>query len=115
MRLVELDPQAEPYWEDLLAGEQEPWGGVGERLSWRDKTRNLGLRRRRGNAAGGRGDGARRARTAAAGTFEVAGLGGLVVSAARGDGASRGSSRGICSSSRASSPSSARCCSASPV
>ena len=28
MRLVELDPQAEPYWEELLAGEHEPWGGV---------------------------------------------------------------------------------------
>ena len=63
MRLVELDPQAEPYWEELLAGEHEPWGGVGERLSWRDKTRNIGLRDERRKAArSGRG-GARRSCT----------------------------------------------------
>lgn len=90
MRLVELDPQAEPYWEDLLAGEQEPWGGVGERLSWRDKTRNLGLRDDEGTLLAAAGMVLAEARTAPAGTFEVAGLGGLVVRrSARGRGLAR--------------------------
>jgi hypothetical protein len=42
MRLVELDRLAEPWWEELVAGEREPFGGIGEDLLWRDKTRNIG-------------------------------------------------------------------------
>ncbi len=90
MRVVELDPQAEPYWDELLAGEREPWGAAGERLSWRDKTRNIGLRDDDGRllAAGG----AVLAELHADGgpPFEVGGLGGLVVTrSARGRGLAR--------------------------
>jgi hypothetical protein len=42
MRLVELDRLSEPYWEELVAGEHEPFGGLGEQLVWRDKTWNVG-------------------------------------------------------------------------
>ena len=43
MRLVELDRRSEPYWDELIAGELEPFGSIGERLLWRDKTRNIGV------------------------------------------------------------------------
>jgi GNAT superfamily N-acetyltransferase len=90
MRLVQLDPQAEPYWEELLAGEQEPWGGVGEQLKWRDKTRNLGLRDDDGTLLAAGGMVLVEARTADAPAFEVVGLGGLVVRRrARGRGLAR--------------------------
>ncbi len=90
MRVVELDPQAEPYWDELLAGEREPWGAAGEQLSWRDKTRNIGLRDDDGRllAAGG----AVLAELHAGGgpPFRVVGLGGLVVTrSARGRGLAR--------------------------
>lgn len=90
MRLVELDPQAEPYWEELLAGEREPWGGVGERLSWREKTRNIGLRDDDGTLLAAGGAVLAQLHTATHPPFEVVGLGGLVVrSSARGRGLAR--------------------------
>jgi len=87
MRLVELDPKAEPYWEEMLAGEQEPWGGVGEQLSWRDKTRNIGLRDDDGSLLAAGGVVLAELHTATHPPFAVAGLGGLVVrTSARGRG-----------------------------
>ena len=90
MRLVELDPHAEPYWEELLAGEQEPWGGSGEQLTWRDKTRNIGLRDDDGRLLAAGGAVLAELHTAANQRFAVVGLGGLVVRAsARGQGLAR--------------------------
>lgn len=90
MRLVELDPQAEPYWEELLAGEREPWGGVGEQLTWREKTRNIGLRDEDGTLLAAGGVVLAELHTAASPPFPVAGLGGLVVrTSARGRGLAR--------------------------
>jgi predicted GNAT family N-acyltransferase len=87
MRLVELDPEAEPYWEEMLAGEQAPWGGVGERLCWRSKTRNIGLRDEDGTLLAAGGVVLAEVHTADHPPFAVAGLGGLVVrSSARGQG-----------------------------
>ncbi len=90
MRLVELDPHAEPYWEELLAGEQEPWGGTGEHLCWREKTRNIGLRDDDGRLLAAGGAVLAELNTAAEESFAVVGLGGLVVRAsARGQGLAR--------------------------
>lgn len=90
MRLVELDPQAEPYWEELLAGEQEPWGGTGEHLSWRNKTRNIGLRDDEGRRPAAGGMVLAEVHTATHPPFAVVGLGGLVVRAGeRGRGLAR--------------------------
>jgi len=90
MRLVELDPEAEPYWEEMLAGEREPWGGLGEQLTWRPKTRNIGLREDDGTLLAAGGVVLAELHTAAHERFAVAGLGGLVVrSSARGRGLAR--------------------------
>jgi GNAT superfamily N-acetyltransferase len=43
MRLVELDKITDGDWQQVIAGEPEPWGGVAEALQWREKSRNLGL------------------------------------------------------------------------
>jgi len=90
MRLVELDPQAEPYWEEMLAGEREPWGGTGEQLTWRNKTRNVGLREEDGTLLAAGGMVLVRLHTASGPPFPVVGLGGLVVRpGARGRGLAR--------------------------
>ena len=87
---MELDPQAEPYWEEMLAGEQEPWGSAGENLSWRDKTRNIGLRDDDGTLLAAGGAVLAHAHTDSEPPFPVVGLGGLVVrTGARGRGLAR--------------------------
>jgi GNAT superfamily N-acetyltransferase len=49
VRLVELESITDGDWQQVLAGEPEPWGGVGEALRWREKSHNLGLRDDAGN------------------------------------------------------------------
>jgi GNAT superfamily N-acetyltransferase len=89
VRLIELETVTEGDWRQVIAEEPEPWGGVGEALRWREKSRNIGLR--------DDGDGL----VALAGlvladvrvgdaTLEVAGIGGVIVTrAARGRGLAR--------------------------
>jgi predicted N-acetyltransferase YhbS len=90
MRVVELDRLAEPYWEELVAGEQEPWGSVGEELAWRDKTRNIGVRDDGGRLLAAGGAVVAEVRVAEESPFEVVGLGGLIVTrSARGRGLAR--------------------------
>ena len=90
VELVELDRVSDPYWEELIAGEQEPFGGIGEGLSWREKTRNLGLRDEDGRLLAAGGVVLAELRPAAGDPFAVAGLGGLIVThSARGRGLAR--------------------------
>jgi predicted N-acetyltransferase YhbS len=90
MQLVELDRLAEPYWEELVAGEHEPWGSVGEELAWRDKTRNIGVRDDDGRLLAAGGTVVAEVRVGHESPFEVAGLGGLIVTrSARGRGLAR--------------------------
>jgi predicted N-acetyltransferase YhbS len=90
MHVVELDRLAEPYWEELIAGEHEPWGSVGEGLTWRDKTRNIGVRDERGRLLAAGGAVLAEVRVGQESRFQVAGLGGLIVTrSARGRGLAR--------------------------
>lgn len=43
MELLELDQVSTCQWEQLIAGEREPWGGVAEGLTWQPKQRHLAL------------------------------------------------------------------------
>jgi predicted GNAT family N-acyltransferase len=79
MRLVELDRLTEPFWEELIAGEHEPFGGIGERLVWRDKTRNVGVRDDAGRLLAAAGVVLAEVKVGQESSFEVAGLGGLIV------------------------------------
>jgi hypothetical protein len=72
VRVVELDPVSEPYWDELIAGERDVRPGQQPR---RDKTRNIGARRGRTPAGGGRVVLAE-VRPAEGPPFQVAGSGG---------------------------------------
>jgi predicted GNAT family N-acyltransferase len=90
MRVVELDRLAEPYWEELVAGEHDPWGSVGEELAWRDKTRNIGVRDDSGRLLAAGGAVLAEVRVEQESPFQVVGLGGLIVTrSARGRGLAR--------------------------
>jgi GNAT superfamily N-acetyltransferase len=90
MQVVELERLAEPYWEDLVAGEHEPWGSVGEELAWREKTRNIGVRDDSGRLLAAGGAVLAEVRVGLQPPFQVAGLGGLIVTrSARGRGLAR--------------------------
>ncbi len=90
MQLVELDALAEPYWEELIAGEHEPFGGIGEQLVWRDKTWNLGVREDDGRLLAAGGVVLAEVRVRQEPPFQVVGLGGVIVTrSARGRGLAR--------------------------
>lgn len=90
IELVELDAVNEPDWDELIAGEPEPFGRVGEELSWRDKDRNIGLREPDGRLLAAAGAVLVDVEVAATASFQVVGLGGLIVTrAARGRGLMR--------------------------
>jgi predicted N-acetyltransferase YhbS len=88
-QLVRLGALSASIWRELIAGEHEPFGGIGERLSWREKPLYLGIRDEHGRllAAGGLVHADVRAGTE---PLEVAGLGGVIVTpSARGRGLGR--------------------------
>ncbi|MGA8365663.1 MAG: GNAT family N-acetyltransferase [Solirubrobacteraceae bacterium] len=90
MRLVELDRRSEPYWDELIAGEHDPFGGIGEQLVWRDKTRNIGIREDDGRLVAAAGAVLVDVKVGQEPPFQVAGLGGLIVTRrARGRGLAR--------------------------
>jgi predicted GNAT family N-acyltransferase len=90
MRLVELDRLSEPYWEELIASEHEPFGGIGESLAWREKTRNIGVREDDGRLVAAGGAVPAEVKVAREPPFQVVGLGGLIVTrSARGRGLAR--------------------------
>jgi hypothetical protein len=43
VRLVELDRVTDGDWQQVIAGEPQPFGAIGEALQWRAKSHNLGL------------------------------------------------------------------------
>jgi predicted GNAT family N-acyltransferase len=90
MQLVELDRFAEPHWDELIAGEHEPFGAIGENLVWRDKTRNIGVREDHGRLVAAGGLVLAEVQVGEELPFRVAGLGGVIVTrSARGRGLAR--------------------------
>jgi predicted GNAT family N-acyltransferase len=86
--LVELEKVTDEDLQQVIAGEPEPWGGIGERLRWRAKTHNLGLRDDAGDLVALAGLVLAEVRVADA-SLLVAGIGGVIVTrAARGRGLS---------------------------
>lgn len=89
MRLVELETITDGDWRQVIDGEPQPWGGVGETLRWREKTHNIGLRDEDGNLVALAGLVLADV-TVGDATIEVAGIGGVIVTrAARGRGLAR--------------------------
>jgi GNAT superfamily N-acetyltransferase len=87
--LVELDRITDSDWQQVIAGESEPWGNVGETLHWREKSHNLGLRDHAGNLVALAGLVLAEVRVADA-PLQVAGVGGVIVTrSARGHGFAR--------------------------
>jgi predicted GNAT family N-acyltransferase len=90
MRVVELDRLAERDWEELVAGERNPWGRIGEKLAWREKTRNIGVRDDSGRLLAAGGAVLAEVRVGQESPFQLVGLGGLIVTrSARGRGLAR--------------------------
>ena len=86
MRLVELKAVTDEDWQQVIAGEAEPWGRVGEALHWRAKTHNVGLRDDADRLVALAGLVPAEVRVADE-SLEVAGIGGVIVTrAARGRG-----------------------------
>ncbi|HEX3510394.1 MAG TPA: GNAT family N-acetyltransferase [Solirubrobacteraceae bacterium] len=83
MRVEPLSRITEQDWEQLVDGEQEPWGSLGEGLEWGEKDRNLGLRDDDGRLIGVAGAVVARVDVAGTGSFEVVGLGSLFVTSSR--------------------------------
>ncbi|HEY2768076.1 MAG TPA: GNAT family N-acetyltransferase [Solirubrobacteraceae bacterium] len=87
MRLVELNRLSESSWDELVACEHEPFGSIGEKLVWREKTRNIGVRDDGGYLVAAAGVVLAEVKVGQEPSFEVAGLGGLIVTrSARGHG-----------------------------
>ena len=90
VHVVELDRLTEPYWDELVAGELKPFGGLGEDLIWREKTWSFGVREDDGRLVAAAGAVLADARIGQAPPVAVIGFGGLFVTRhARGRGAAR--------------------------
>lgn len=87
MELVELSALTERDWADLTGSEHEPFGAVGAGLAWREKDRNVALRAGDGHLIAAAGAVIAEIQVEDAGSFEVVGVGGVIVTAsARGRG-----------------------------
>jgi GNAT superfamily N-acetyltransferase len=89
VRLVELDRVTEADWQEVIAGERDPFGLVGDDLRWREKSRNLALRDDDGRLVGLAGLVLADLRAGDT-PLQVAGVGGVIVTrCARGRGLAR--------------------------
>lgn len=89
MRLVEMDRITDSDWQQIVAGEPEPWGSVAEALRWRETSHNLGLCDETGNLVAHAGLVLAEVRVADV-PLQVAGVGGVIVTrSARGRGFAR--------------------------
>jgi predicted N-acetyltransferase YhbS len=89
VRLIELERISEEDWRRVIAGEHEPWGGVGEALRWREKSHHLGVLDDTENLVALAGIVLADVRAGET-SFQVAGIGGVFVTKAlRGRGVAR--------------------------
>lgn len=79
MERVELDALSAQRWTELVDGEPEPWGGVGEALTWAEKTRYVGLRDDGGRIVAVAGAMLAEVAVEGAEPFAVVGIGGVFV------------------------------------
>jgi predicted GNAT family N-acyltransferase len=91
VEVVELQGVGSSEWDELVAGEQQPWGGgAAEALEWADKQRHVGIRDEHGRLLALAG--LVRASVTVEGRVElpVVGIGGVIVTRpARGRGLAR--------------------------
>jgi predicted N-acetyltransferase YhbS len=88
--LAEMEVMTGRDWDELVAGEHQPFGGVGEELTWREKDRYVGVRDDDGRLLAAAGIVRADVRVGADEPFPVVGLGGVIVTqAARGRGLGR--------------------------
>jgi predicted GNAT family N-acyltransferase len=79
MELIELAELTDDDWAELLDGEVEPWGPVGERLQWLAEERHLALRAPDGRIVAAGGAAVVAVDVEGDAGFEVVGLGSLFV------------------------------------
>jgi predicted GNAT family N-acyltransferase len=79
VELVELGALSDREWTELQDGEHEPFGPVGAGLAWRPKDRHVGLRGPHGRLLAVAGAVTATIEVERAGTFDVVGLGSLIV------------------------------------
>jgi hypothetical protein len=79
MDVVEIPRLSEADWGQLVDGEEQPWGPLGEGLSWREKDRTIGVRGEDGRLIAVAGALLADVAVAGADAFQVVGLGGLFV------------------------------------
>jgi len=79
MELVELERLTERDWAEVVAGEQQPFGPEGSELTWRAKERHVALRSDDGQLLALAGVGIVAVEIEGAGSFEVVGLGSVIV------------------------------------
>lgn len=90
MEIVELDSMSQSAWDEVIAGEREPFGGVGERLTWAEKSTTLAIRSDHGQLLACGGIVSVPVTAGASAPFHVIGLGGVIVTrSARGRGLAR--------------------------
>ncbi len=90
VRLVEPDEVTEGDWQQVVAGEPDPFGGVGEDLQWRDKSHHIAVRDDGDELVALAGLVLAEVRIGDAPPVEVAGIGGVIVTKAmRGQGLAR--------------------------
>jgi predicted GNAT family N-acyltransferase len=82
VELVELGTLTEQDWADLVDGEPEPFGSGGAELQWRPKTHHVGLRASEGQLVAAAGALVAGVAVERAGTFEVVGVGSVIVTRA---------------------------------
>ena len=78
MRVVELDSVGGAEWDEVVAGEAQPFGGVAEGLTWRAKQRHVGVRDQQGRLLALAGTALCEVR-AGSRRLPVVGLGGVIV------------------------------------
>jgi GNAT superfamily N-acetyltransferase len=91
---VELASVSEADWQELIAGEVEPWGGIGEKLSWAEKERYVAMRGAGKKVLALAGAVVADVEVEGNGRFQVLGIGGVFVTASeRGRGLARAVAR----------------------
>jgi predicted GNAT family N-acyltransferase len=83
MELVELGPLSARDWEVLLDGEEDPFPPFGPDLEWLEKDRHVGLRGDDGRLIAVGGASVVELAVEGAGSFEVVGVGNVVVTHSR--------------------------------